>query len=526
MQKVILKILLWAPIANISLCALTLIYSLPSLAYPYGRDQGVFHYVGREWLRGLIPYRDTFDHKPPGIHVIYALAGMVSKNQMWGIRLFELAAIFIMGWLTVKALQPAKENNPGEYGSVVLLTAGLCYVNFDFWSTAQVELWEALFLLMAFIVAERYQHLYRAALLSGLMCGIAFLFKFPSLLISIIIGAYLLARFITSCHQINWKCAIKRALYLFILFGTGALFPVLLCLGYFTYHGALPAMLDVLIGFNQCYISKSSFALKTACNCSIVFLINNTGKQLGIILLVWLIGLVMSWAAGNRLAIARLLWPVGALIAAICSVAMQRKFFLYHWIVIIPFVVLCAYRGAIVISKYWRGAFPVSALMVIVAGFLFPPSWGSANYTASYLTCTKHFWQYACGTIDRNKFIEIFNIPFFYNYVPQEKLSAKIKSSAQLNDTFQVEGFEPVFYVLTGLRSPSRFFYEYILQDPNLKYHRDEWLKEHQHALRKSLPQFFVTFIGNKSRTLMFLLMNDYHMIGKEEPFLLFEENR
>jgi hypothetical protein len=234
----------------------------------------------------------------------------------------------------------------------------------------------------------------------------------------------------------------------------------------------------------------------------------------------------MSWAAGNWLAIARLLWPMAALIAAICSVAVQRKFFLYHWIVIIPFVVLCAYHGAIVISKYWRGAFPVSALMLIVAGFLFPPSWGSTNYTASYLTCTKRFWQYACGTIDRNKFIEVFNIPFFYNYVPQEKLSAKIKSSAQPNDTLQVEGFEPVFYVLTGLRSPSRFFYEYVLQDPNLKYHRDEWLKEHKYALRKSLPQFFVTFIGNKSRTLMFLLMNDYHMIGKEEPFLLFEKNR
>jgi len=526
MQKVVSNFHLRTTIFEICLCVLALIYSLPSLAYPYGRDQSVFHYAGREWLRGLIPYRDVFDHKPPGIHVIYALASMVSKNQMWGIRLFELAAIFTMGWFIVKARQPAKENNLEGYGSVILLTAGFYYVNFDFWSTAQVELWEALFLLMAFIVAERYENLYHAAVLSGLLCGIAFLFKFPSVLISIVIFAYLSARFITSCNQIRWKYAIKRALLALILFGSAALFPILLFIGYFAYYGSLSAMMDILIGFNQCYLAKSPFNLKTAYDCSIGFLINNTGKQLGIIFLAWLIGLVMALAAENRRAIMHLLWPMAALIAAISSVALQRKFFLYHWIVITPFVVLCAYRGASVISKYWRVVFPVLAFMVIVTGFLFPPSWGTTNYTASYLTCTKRFWQYARGTIDRNKFIEVFNIPFFYNYVPQEKLSAKIKSYAQLNDTLHVEGFEPVFYVLTGLRSPSRFFYEYILQDPNLKYHRDEWLEEHTHALRKSLPQFFVTFIGNKSRTMMFLLLNDYQMIGREDPFILFEKKR
>jgi hypothetical protein len=522
MQKVVTNFHLRNAFFEISLCILALIYSLPSLAYPYGRDQSVFHYVGREWLRGLIPYRDTFDHKPPGIHVIYALASMLSRNQMWGIRLFELAAIFIMGWLIVKALQ---ENNVEGYGSVILLTAGFYYVNFDFWSTAQVELWEALFLLMAFIVAERYQNLYRAAVLSGLLCGIAFLFKFPSVLISIVIFAYLSARLITSCNQIHLKYTIKRTLFLLILFGSAALFPILLFIGYFTYHGALSAMTDILIGFNQCYLAKSPFNLKTVYDHLNLFLINNSGKRLGLFLLAWLIGLVMSWAAVNRRAIMHLLWPMAALIAAISSVILQRKFFLYHWIVITPFVVLCAYRGASVISKYWRAVFPVLAFMVIVTGFLFPPSWGT-NYTASYLTCTKRFWQYARGTIDRNKFIEVFNIPFFYNYVPQEKLSTKIKGYVQPNDTLHVEGFEPVFYVLTGLRSPSRFFSEFVLQDPNLKYHRKEWLNEHKHALRKSLPQFFVTFIGNKSRTLIFLLLNDYQMKGREDPFMLFEEKR
>jgi hypothetical protein len=179
-----------------------------------------------------------------------------------------------------------------------------------------------------------------------------------------------------------------------------------------------------------------------------------------------------------------------------------------------------------VVSNYWRPVFPVLACMVILTGFLFPPSWGSSNYTVSYVTCTKRFWQYACGIIDRATFTKLFNIPFFYNYAPQEKLAAKIRSYAQPDDALHVEGFEPVFYVLTGLRSPSRFFSEHVLQDPNLKYHRNEWLEEHNRALRKSMPQFFVTCTGNKSRNLMFLLKNDYHMIAKEESFLLFEKKR
>ena len=47
-----------------------LVLGLPSLAYRYGPDQAMFHYVAREWLEGRLPYRDVFDVKPPGIFVL------------------------------------------------------------------------------------------------------------------------------------------------------------------------------------------------------------------------------------------------------------------------------------------------------------------------------------------------------------------------------------------------------------------------------------------------------------------------
>ena len=35
------------------------------------RDEGVYATVAQAWAAGKLPYRDVFDHKPPGIYVIY-----------------------------------------------------------------------------------------------------------------------------------------------------------------------------------------------------------------------------------------------------------------------------------------------------------------------------------------------------------------------------------------------------------------------------------------------------------------------
>ena len=38
---------------------------------PLHGDKEVFRYVGQLMLRGGVPYRDVFDHKPPLIFVLY-----------------------------------------------------------------------------------------------------------------------------------------------------------------------------------------------------------------------------------------------------------------------------------------------------------------------------------------------------------------------------------------------------------------------------------------------------------------------
>ena len=72
-------------LAIVSAVGITLLPAVPSLhPVPY-RDSGVFLYVGQRILDGDMPYRDIWDHKPPGIHLVNAIGLAVAGGSMWGV---------------------------------------------------------------------------------------------------------------------------------------------------------------------------------------------------------------------------------------------------------------------------------------------------------------------------------------------------------------------------------------------------------------------------------------------------------
>ena len=60
-----------------------------------GRDSGVFLYMGWQILRGRIPYRDVWDHKPPAIYYIDALGLFVGKGSRWGVWILEYLSLCV-----------------------------------------------------------------------------------------------------------------------------------------------------------------------------------------------------------------------------------------------------------------------------------------------------------------------------------------------------------------------------------------------------------------------------------------------
>ena len=93
-------------ISIFSLITVLLIWSRFSfLALPMDRDEGAYAYTAWRMSEGELPYRDVFDHKPPGIFLIYKAAIAVTDGSTVGIRLFTsiwaaltLAAVFAAGW--------------------------------------------------------------------------------------------------------------------------------------------------------------------------------------------------------------------------------------------------------------------------------------------------------------------------------------------------------------------------------------------------------------------------------------------
>jgi hypothetical protein len=52
---------------------LALLVKAPQFVTPMGQDQGLYHAVAEEILRGAVPYRDAWDPKPPGVFYTHAV---------------------------------------------------------------------------------------------------------------------------------------------------------------------------------------------------------------------------------------------------------------------------------------------------------------------------------------------------------------------------------------------------------------------------------------------------------------------
>ena len=74
------------------------VVSLPSspLFQPFGYDREIFRYVGLMIRKGYVPYRDFFDHKPPGIYFMAAIADVFGY---WGFWILSLVSAYITSFV-------------------------------------------------------------------------------------------------------------------------------------------------------------------------------------------------------------------------------------------------------------------------------------------------------------------------------------------------------------------------------------------------------------------------------------------
>lgn len=92
------RVINWIPfILLVSLVVLSLPFC--PLFQPFGYDREIFRYAGMLITKGYLPYRDIFDHKPP---VIYFIAALAHIFGVWGFWIISLVLTYVTSLVIFK----------------------------------------------------------------------------------------------------------------------------------------------------------------------------------------------------------------------------------------------------------------------------------------------------------------------------------------------------------------------------------------------------------------------------------------
>ncbi len=476
---------------------LGVVIGIPSLLYPFGRDQGLYYYVGREWvLRGSIPYRDVLDHKTPGLYYLHALSVFLFGEQMWGIRVFELFCVVALGVLagalTARRGEPVRA---GVRGAAILAASVVYFGYFDFWNTAQSELWYGTLGVASIWAAVRLKSESRAALASGAFAGAAVIFKPPAIWMVLVAVSLLIGRSRVPGAPLIGR--LKAALPPLLRFGlTSALVPAM-TFAYFGAKGALPAMFDIVVGANAYYVKHEQgdspwggLFIYHWCFFPLV----------PVLLVVLVVALVRSRRSGDRETFSR--YGLAAVVTATgyAAVVMQGKYYLLHWGVMVPAWTMISANAARswseLLSKRGRAwAFAPTFTAQLVG--LWCMAMISCEGPNMWRLGVVHGYRWKIGQESRELFTDHFQWPGLgFHYRTSERAGDWLREHTTPDETITVRGFQPEVYAVARRRHRGRFFWTTFLCNPARAYRREEWLKEDLDAIAAHPPKYVVALTG------------------------------
>ena len=503
---------------------MALALGLPSLGFRYGRDQALFHYVGREWFTGRLPYRDVFDIKPPAVYLLYGLNDWWFGAQTWGIRALDLVSVvaagIVAGWLAT----PLGARPNGRIGVGALIGVAAYYTLLDPWHSAQVEGFGALAIVLGLTVAVRgsahgpraskqpssTRQGWRLGLGVGACAAIAVLFKVTLAIPGLTLGFVLVARMLVApAHK--FRGALMAILGAFVGGAVTVSVPLVLLAAW----GASDAMLE-LVEYLSSYRSAVAKPHLQA--------LDEFWLQRAFPLTVTLALFAVPKLLRRR---ARSLVFVGAAMilgASVGSVSLQQKYFLYHWgAVIAPLV------AVLVIAVTGRASPLQSPLARVVSavGFaalliLMAPSWQSdPRYTyRAYLSHHPFLVPGAPGEKARDGFGYG---EAAWSWETQRELAHLVLAQhPEAGDRLYIRGYEPGAYILTGMSAPFRF-----VVDEHFWFARSpltlRWEREQEAELAEVRPRFVVTFL-DRFHDVRKLTRLGYTRIGRVAGMVLMEQ--
>ncbi len=480
------------------LTAIGVLFGATSLAWPFGWDTSVHYYVGREWLlRGAIPYRDTFDHKTPGIHAVHALTIAVFGEGMWGIRVVELACVVVLGWTCASlAVRRGERPPPGLAGASVLVASVFYYGSFDFYNTAQCELLGTTLCALSLLAAWRIRRIGVAVLVSGLLTGAMLALKPPLVLMATVPFAVLAVR----THRAVTPGRASRLAALLrcgLGFAGGAVVVPALFVAYFVAHDAGSDMLDLVVRCNLSYVHDEPRLTTAAAIWAEVRSVWRVFSPAAPILFA-AAGVATADAVLRRSPARMARWAAAWALfgTSVLVILVQLKFYFYHWITPLPAVTLIVANVMVDAARAVRGSrrawVPLATGVLLLAAFT---QTGSQFSGWSGSTAAALHW--VLGDWDRARFAQHFQTwDGVRKYGELEAVGLWLRDHSSKDDLLLSRGVATEVYVVSGMHAPGRFFWTSFLTRPTRRFHREAWLAEDLAVIETKRPRWVVTWTG------------------------------
>jgi hypothetical protein len=443
--------------------ALALALRYPVADFPLVRDEGEYAYIAQRWLAGEVPYKHSFDQKPPGAFAAYALfiatLGESPAALHWGAQLYSLgtlAVVFALGRKLFAARVGAVAAALCAFMAADPQVAG---------NVANTETFMVLPLtsgaLTAWLTVERGSPGWAFA--TGLLAAAALLCKQTALYGVVLLFAWVV-----------WQSPRRRLLAAPLL--AGLALPLLLAVAAFAGAGALPEFYDCTIGYNLSYAARVPLSEYPAAFGQAF------GRLLGPFWPVYLAAAAFSLLALIRLAAPRrprpspaafvLLWLGATCLAA----STGGQFFPHYFVTTLPPLSLLAAAGLVAAADRLRPAWLRAAAPFLAAAAMI-----------AYGVSLSPWYYFTPGEAGKCRYLYGDQNPFA-ECVP---LSEYVAAITQPDDAVFVAGSEPEVYYYARRRCAGYYIFIYPLLTPF------PGVRERQRAaldeLRQARPAVIVT---------------------------------
>lgn len=449
---------------------LTILLRIPSFFEPYYYgDEMIYLNLGEGVRQGQVLYKEVFDNKPPLIYLTAAAAG----NLFWfkAILAFWNLATIVVFWNLARIL--FEKNEKLQKLSTIFFALLTTLPTLE-GNTVNAELFMIGPSLLAFFFLLSKSVNQKKIFLSGVLFGIASLFKIPAAFdVPVIVVYWIIVKDFK-----NWKEILRDVIYLSLGFAT----PILLSFVAYFFQGALPEYFKAAFLQNVSYLESWQVKVPMVTRVAVVGL-----------------GTLIIFLFRKKLTnkfILLCIWTLFSLFAVVLS---QRPY--PHYLVqsVAPLSLLA---GMLLTQKSIEQSLSVIPLTLII----FVPFFYHF-YDYKILPYYERFVNFATGKITKEAYFESFSSNTNRNY----EIAKFLTSSANPNEkVFVWDPDSPIIYALSRKLPPTKFVVPYHVNDYSSR-------EEIAQILSSDRPKFIVTTSNFPFVQIQNLLRSKYLLINQIE---------